>query len=190
MEELIKQADEGDDRAQYQLGLVYYNGDGINKNYRRAYCYFQKAADQGHAEAQFMLGEMLRSGKKIGKDLKKAFEWYALASQQGHIPSKHCLAGMVYDGEGCKRDAKRGKELFEEVAKGGYAPSQMVLGAIYVGEGVEPWMAVKWFELAAEQNEQYVPYIANYLSGFMPEKAFEWRLRAAQTGAPHLFQKN
>ena len=33
MEELIKQADEGDDRAQYQLGLVYYNGDGINKNY-------------------------------------------------------------------------------------------------------------------------------------------------------------
>ena len=33
-----------------------------------------------------------------------------------------------------------------------------------------------------EQNEQYVPYIANYLSGFMPEKAFEWRLRAAQTG--------
>ena len=185
MEELIKQADEGDDRAQYQLGLVYYNGDGINKNYRRAYCYFQKAADQGHAEAQFMLGEMLRSGKKIGKDLKRAFEWYTLASQQGHIPSKHCLAGMVYDGEGCKRDAKRGKELFEEVAKGGYAPSQMVLGAIYVGEGVEPWMAVKWFELAAEQNEQYVPYIANYLSGFMPEKAFEWRLRAAQTGDPN-----
>ena len=182
MEELFKQAEQGDTEAQLQLGLAYYNGDGISKNYRKAYCWFQKAAEQGHAEAEFMLGEMLRSGKKIGKDLKKAFEWYTLASQQGHIPAKHCLAGMVYDGEGCKRDVKRGKELFEEAAKDGYAPSQMVLGAIYVGEGVEPWMAVKWFELAAEQDEQYVPYIANYLSGFMPETAFEWRLRAAQTG--------
>lgn len=182
MEELIKQAEEGDARVQFQLGVAYYNGDDISKNYRKAYYWFQKAAGQEHTEAKFMLGEMLRSGKKIGKDLKKAFEWYTLASKQGYIPAKHCLAGMVYDGEGCKRDVKRGKELFEEAAKDGYTPSQMVLGAIYVSEGVEPWMAVKWFELAAEQDEQYTPYIANYLSGFIPETAFEWRLRAAQTG--------
>ena len=182
MEELIKRAEQGDAEAQLELGMAYYNGENTNKNYRKAYHWFQKSAGHGYAEAQFMLGEMLRSGKKIGKDLKKAFEWYTLASQQGYIPAKHCLAGMVYDGEGCNRDVKRGKELFEETANSGYAPSQMVLGAIYIGEGLEPWMAVKWFELAAEQDEQYVPYIANYLSGFMPEKAFEWRLRAAQAG--------
>ena len=32
MEELIKRAEEGEDRVQYQLGLVYYNGDVINTN--------------------------------------------------------------------------------------------------------------------------------------------------------------
>ena len=75
MEELIKKAEQGNTEAQLQLGLAYYNGNGISKNYRKAYSWFQKAAEQGHAEAEFMLGEMLRSGKKIGKDLKKAFEW-------------------------------------------------------------------------------------------------------------------
>ena len=32
MEELIKQAKQGDAEAQYQLGLAYYNGNGKNKN--------------------------------------------------------------------------------------------------------------------------------------------------------------
>ena len=32
MEELIKQAEQGNAEAQYQLGLAYYNGDGKNKN--------------------------------------------------------------------------------------------------------------------------------------------------------------
>ena len=29
MEELIKQAEEGDARAQYQLGMAYYRGNGV-----------------------------------------------------------------------------------------------------------------------------------------------------------------
>ena len=36
MEELIKQAEEGDSETQFQLGLAYYNGDGIKKNYSKA----------------------------------------------------------------------------------------------------------------------------------------------------------
>lgn len=37
MEEVIKQAKEGNTAAQFQLGLAYYNGDGIIKNYRKVY---------------------------------------------------------------------------------------------------------------------------------------------------------
>ena len=47
MEELIKRAEEGDDRAQYQLGLTYYNGNGIKQSNREAYYWFQKSAEQG-----------------------------------------------------------------------------------------------------------------------------------------------
>lgn len=60
MEELIKKAEEGDVEAQFQLGLAYYNGDGINKNYRKAYHWFQKAIEQGNGDAQNYLGNLIK----------------------------------------------------------------------------------------------------------------------------------
>lgn len=60
MEELIKKAEEGDAEAQFQLGLAYYNGDGINKNYRKAYYWFQKAIEQGNGDAQNYLGNLMK----------------------------------------------------------------------------------------------------------------------------------
>ena len=41
MEELIKHADEGDAEAQFRLGMAYYNGNGISKNYSKAYFWLQ-----------------------------------------------------------------------------------------------------------------------------------------------------
>lgn len=52
MEELIKQAYEGDAEAQFLLGLAYYDGNGISKNYSKAYYWFQKAVGQGNNDAQ------------------------------------------------------------------------------------------------------------------------------------------
>ena len=53
MEELIKQADEGDAEAQFLLGLAFYDGNGISQNYNKAYYWFQKAVKQGNNDAQF-----------------------------------------------------------------------------------------------------------------------------------------
>ncbi len=49
---LIENAEDGNPEAQFQLGLAFYNGDGINKNYREAYHWFLKANEQGIYEAQ------------------------------------------------------------------------------------------------------------------------------------------
>ena len=60
MEELIKQAEQGDTEAQFQLGLAYYNGDGIKKNYSKAYYWFQKSIEQGNNDAQNYLGNLMK----------------------------------------------------------------------------------------------------------------------------------
>ena len=60
MEELIKKAEQGDAVAQLQLGLAYYNGDGINKNYSKAYYWFLKAIEQGNNDAQNYLGDLMK----------------------------------------------------------------------------------------------------------------------------------
>lgn len=43
MEEVIKRAEQGEAEAQFQLGLAYYNGEGIVKNYSKAYYWFNKS---------------------------------------------------------------------------------------------------------------------------------------------------
>ena len=60
MEELIKQAEEGDAEAQFLLGLAYYDGNGISKNYSKAYYWFQKAVGQGNNDAQIYLGNLMK----------------------------------------------------------------------------------------------------------------------------------
>ena len=60
MEELIKKAEEGDAEAQYQLGLAYYNGDGIKQNNNKAYYWFQKAIELGCVEAKSWIDKMIR----------------------------------------------------------------------------------------------------------------------------------
>lgn len=60
MEEVIKRAEEGNTEAQFQLGVAYYNGDGINKNYSKAYYWFLKAVEQGNGEAHDWLKNLMK----------------------------------------------------------------------------------------------------------------------------------
>ena len=57
-EEVRKAAVQGDARAQYALGEMYYRGNGVEQDMSKALEWFEKAARQGHPEAQSLLGVM------------------------------------------------------------------------------------------------------------------------------------
>ncbi|MFA7092313.1 MAG: tetratricopeptide repeat protein [Arcobacteraceae bacterium] len=50
-----KLANEGNASAQYNLGVLYYYGDGVAVDKKKAYTLLVQAADQGHEEAQISL---------------------------------------------------------------------------------------------------------------------------------------
>ena len=52
IETLRKAAEQGDADAQTALGMRYYTGDGVPKDYAEAVKWYHKAAEQGHAIAQ------------------------------------------------------------------------------------------------------------------------------------------
>ena len=56
----LKAARQGDALAQYNLGICYDNGYGVEKDLSEAVIWFRKAANQGHAEAQNMLRKLPR----------------------------------------------------------------------------------------------------------------------------------
>jgi uncharacterized protein len=51
-------ARKGSAPAQFKLGLIYVNGNGVPQDYREALKWYRKAADQGNAAAQRELGVM------------------------------------------------------------------------------------------------------------------------------------
>ena len=49
-------AEQGDASAQYNIGRMYFKGEGTQKNVKQAFNWFKKAAEQGHAEAKRIIG--------------------------------------------------------------------------------------------------------------------------------------
>lgn len=80
---LKKSAEQGDAKAQYNLGVCYYNGNGVEKDYQEAVKWYRKAAEQGIAEAQCNLGLCYDEGRGVIQNKVKAYAWYALSSKNG-----------------------------------------------------------------------------------------------------------
>jgi uncharacterized protein len=55
-------ADQGHARAQADLGLMYYEGDGVPPDSAEAMKWWRMAADQGNAKAQACLDFMRHKG--------------------------------------------------------------------------------------------------------------------------------
>ena len=55
----------GDASAQFSLGAMYENGQGVAQDYAEAIKWFRLAADQGYANAQSNLGLMYAKGEGV-----------------------------------------------------------------------------------------------------------------------------
>jgi TPR repeat protein len=52
----------GDAAAQFNLGVMYENGEGAPQDYAAALTWYRSAADQGHAGAHCNLGVFYEQG--------------------------------------------------------------------------------------------------------------------------------
>jgi TPR repeat protein len=77
-------AEPGDPSAQFRLGLLYENGDGVPRDFAKARQWYEKAAAQGEAKSQFYLGIQSAYGEGGPLDLVQAHMWYNLAAGNGN----------------------------------------------------------------------------------------------------------
>ncbi len=73
----------GDARAQYKLGNMYKNGEGVSEDDAKAVKWYRKAAEQGHAMAQYRLGLRYSMGEGVPKNNVRAYMWWSLAAMNG-----------------------------------------------------------------------------------------------------------
>jgi hypothetical protein len=79
-------AEGGHARAQYMLGLMYHQGQGVEKNSLEAARYWAMAAESGNSGAQYNLGILYANGEGVPEDYIQAYRWVLLASQSTSEP--------------------------------------------------------------------------------------------------------
>ncbi len=148
-------ARQGEVIAQFNLGVMYANGQGIAQNDKHAvYCY-QKAAEQGYAKAQNNFGWMYGKGRGLEQNYKQAVFWYRKAADQGNAIAQSNLGVMYQNGSGVATDDEQAVFWYRKAAEQDYANAQNNLGWMYQnGRGIEQndEQAVFWYLKAAEQG--------------------------------------
>ena len=145
-------AQQGDAKAQYNLGLLYENGWGVTQNYKKAVAWYQKAANQGIAEAQYNLGVMYEKGRGVQQAYKQAAAWYEKAANQGYVQAQNNL-GAWYE---VHRDYEQAMFWYQKAANQGHARSQLNLGLLYYdGKGVaqDEQQAKAWWQKVLAQPD-------------------------------------
>ena len=78
-----KSAEQGYSSAQYNLGAMYYNGEGTVQDYKKAIHWYKKSAEHNHASAQSNLGLMYGKGKGTVQNYVRAHMWWNIAAANG-----------------------------------------------------------------------------------------------------------
>ena len=120
-DEMKALADQGIAYAQYNLGVMYDNGEGVPENYAEAVKWFRKAADQGYANAQGNLGVMYDNGRGVPESDAEAVKWYRKAAAQGYALAQSNLGSMYSLGEGVPENNIRAYVWWSMAKTQGYA---------------------------------------------------------------------
>ncbi len=103
-EEFKTLAKRGNPSAQYNLAIMYHQGQGSKKDLDKAMDWFRRAADQGYASAQFKLGIMYGRGEGVSQDYTQAAEWFHKAADNGIVKALTILGTIYHEGEGVPQD--------------------------------------------------------------------------------------
>jgi exopolysaccharide production negative regulator len=169
---LLAAAERGHAIAQWKLGRMYAEGDGIAKDHLKAFEYFSRIAD-AHAddnpadpEARFIsnsfvaLGSYYLSGipgTGVGSNARRALDLFTYAASYfGDADAQFELGRIYLTGKGVEKSAPQAARWLGLAARKDHRSAQATLGEIlFRGKGVPRRSAegLMWLELARSQAE-------------------------------------
>ena len=154
-------AEQGDAEAQFNLGVMYRDREGVPQDEAEAVRWFRLAAEQGLAVGQSNLGLMYAEGRGVPQDDAEAARWSRLAAEQGHASAQFNLGLMYATGRGVPQDDAEAVRWSRLAAEQGHASAQFNLGLMYAtsrGVPQDDAEAVRWYRLAADQGNALGQY--------------------------------
>jgi TPR repeat protein len=162
-------AEKGHALAQWKLGRMYAEGDGVTQNDLKAFEYFRRIADD-HADdnpdtrqSRFVANAFVALGHyyldgiphtHIKRDPDRAREMFAYAASYFRDPqAQYYLARLYLDGVGAPHDPRTAARWFGLSAQKGLCQAQAMLGAmLFTGDHVPRQAArgLMWLTLAKD----------------------------------------
>lgn len=128
---LEQAAAQGNAQAQYRLGVLHANGDGVPLNYVKAAQWLNAAAEQGLAEAQRLLAWLYANGYGVDQDYAQARHWFTRAAEGGDAKAQYSLGFMYQTGYyETTPDSREMLKWFQRAADQGNASAQLALGKL------------------------------------------------------------
>ena len=114
----------GDAEAFCEIGLRYYYGKEVEKNYEKAYKYFKKAMEMGSARGKYDVAISCYEGKGVEKNYEMAYKLlqelkeikFDGLTEEMVITIKLLESQMYYYGNYVEKNYKKAFEKFNEVA--------------------------------------------------------------------------
>lgn len=173
LQQLIRLAENHDANAQYHLGMLYANGQGVELDHGKAYAWLQQASDQGVAEASSAIAWLYSMGHGVEQDESMAGKWFIRAAEQGSVRDQYTVAGMYRWGRfGAVTDVDKALYWYHKAAAQGLSHAQHSLGRIYSsGKMVkqDKKQAYLWFSLAILSGHEKAKQSLKELSDSMSQ---------------------
>lgn len=141
--------------AQYKIGLMNEEGEGVLRNFNEAERWYRAAAKQDYTLAQSSLARLYYYGEKVAQDYPEAVALARLAAEGGDAEAQLILGKMYYSGQGVPQNYKDSAYWFKQGAVRGldvaqYRYALMLFGGVGVKRDII--RAYAWANVAAAQG--------------------------------------
>jgi TPR repeat protein len=118
------------------IGVLYEDGNGVEKDFTRAAGFYSRACNQGDADGCNLLGFMYETGLfGLAKNYSQAIELYSKACNAGNPNGCEGLGSIYGLGEGVQRDERKAEMFDLEACNKGSAGSCVSVAEIHEGSG-------------------------------------------------------
>lgn len=134
--------------AQYNLGILYQKGLGVEKNPKTAFIWYKRASANGHSDAMYNLGIMYNKGRVVYRSPKDAVKWWRKSAQLGNAEAQFNLGVEYFYGRKIGKDIPKALMWWKKSAGQGNRSARAALYQAY-NEGLygiekNPQEANRW----------------------------------------------
>lgn len=125
--------------AQCNLGYMYENGIGVDKNIKKAFNFYTSSAKKGCAYGQKYLADCYYYGNGTGCDTEKAAFWYQKAAEKNFAEAQNMLGVCYACGYGVNQDYETAYFWYEKAAEKGDSWGQYNQGEMHIHKSDYYW---------------------------------------------------